>query len=79
MGFCVPVYFLFLLGKLPVIPEHPVIKYTQYRLREWMDEIEYEIEEMCPGPVACRSMTGPGILICLQVINDSINRGMCRA
>ena len=75
MGFCVPVYFLFLLGKLPVIQGHPVIKYTEYRLREWMDEIE----EICPGPVACRSMTRPGILICLQVINDSINRGMCRA
>ena len=40
MGFCVPVYFLFLLGKLPVIQEHPVIKYTEYRLREWLDEIE---------------------------------------
>lgn len=75
MGFCVPVYFLFLLGKLPVIQQHPVIKYTEYRLREWMDEIE----EICPGPVARRSMTSPGILICLQVINDSINRGMCRA
>lgn len=75
MGFCVRVYFVFLWGKLPVIQEHPVIKYTKYRLRERMDEIE----EMCPRPVACCIMTRPGISICLQVINYSIDRGMCRA
>lgn len=32
MGFCVHVYFLFQLGKLQVIQEHPVIKYVKQRL-----------------------------------------------
>lgn len=40
MGFCVHVYFLFLLGKLQVIQEHPEIKYMKSSLTEWINEIE---------------------------------------
>ena len=51
MGFCVHVYFLFLLGKLPVIQEHPAIKQAKCRLRDEMDEVE----EVCPRAVVCPS------------------------
>lgn len=59
MGFCVHVYFLFQLGKLKVILEHPMIKYVRQRLREQIDAVE----EMCPRPVACCIITRLGMLL----------------
>lgn len=74
MGFCVHVDLLFLLGKLQVIQEHPVIKYIKERLKEQMDEVG----DMCPRSMACCIMTEVWVFcICLLVINYSVNRGMC--
>lgn len=75
MGFRVHVYLLFLLGKLQVIQEHPVIKCIKERLKEQM----HEVGEMCPRSMACCIMTEVSVFyyICLLVINYSVNRGMC--